>query len=100
MNAEAKALAHEAADAKSKGVSKKKTNRMEPASYSAFPLFSWQTALDKLKTFAKERVSKLKSSHEGDDDDMAKIIECEECIESMRYWKQYELRVRVRVSMN
>ena len=53
---------------------------MEPANEAAFALNSWQSALEKLKTFAKERVSELKGRHTGEDESVAKILEMLEAI--------------------
>ena len=51
--------------------------RIDPSIDAAFPLLSWQDGPQKLKTFAKERVSELRGNHEGEDEAMAKIIACE-----------------------
>ena len=53
-----------------------KTQRMEPQDAEAFPLITWQDALEALKVYATERVTELKTAHAGDNDALAKIEAC------------------------
>ena len=92
--AEARTFESPTAEVRRRGVSKLKTNRMEPSNEALFPLITWQSALDKLKVFAKERVREFKSSHKGKDELIAKNLPCEERINNMRCWKQYDLRTQ------
>ena len=48
---------HQAAEGRRKGITKMKTQRMEPQDAEAFPLVSWQDAAVALKRFSTERVN-------------------------------------------
>ena len=76
--AEAKTFENQAAEARKKGVSKMKTQRMDHQDVEAFPLVMWQNALKALKAYANERVAELKLSHKGDNEAMARIDTCNE----------------------
>ena len=64
-------------------VSAIQTLRMDPQDAEAFSLMSWQNALVALKAFASERVSELRTSHEGDHGALAKINACSGRISGM-----------------
>ena len=55
-----------------------KTQRMDQQDVEAFPLVVWQNALMALKACASQRVAKLKESHQGDNEAIAKIDTCNE----------------------
>ena len=89
---EAKTFEHQAAEGRRKNVTKMKTQRMEPQDAEAFPLISWQDACSALKVFATERVTELKTSHEGDNEALAKTEACNSRISEMKYWRIFNLR--------
>ena len=59
-----------------KNVAKMKTQRMEPQDADAFPLISWQDALEALKVFPTVRVTELRINHERDE---VALVEGEAC---------------------
>ena len=91
---EAKTFEHQASEGRRKNVMTMKTQRMEPQDAEAFPLVSWQDAAAALKRFATERVSELKTEHEGDDSKIAKIDTCKARIDEMKVWRIYQPRVQ------
>ena len=74
--AEAKTFENQVAEARKKGVSKMKTQRMDPLDADAFPLLSWQDQLTALKAFASERVNELRASQKGNEEALAKANAC------------------------
>ena len=91
---EAKTFEHQAAEGRRKNVTTMKTQRMEPQDAEDFPLVSWQDAAVALKRFATERVSELKTEHEGDDSNIAKIDTSKARIDEMKVWRIYQPRVQ------
>ena len=69
-----------------------KTQRMEPQDAEAFPLITWQDALEALKVYATERVTELKTVHAGDNEALAKIETCNSRINDMKCWRIFNLR--------
>ena len=89
---EARAFEHQAAEGRRKNVTKMKTQRMEPQDAEAFPLITWQDALEALKVYATERVTELKTVHAGDNDALAKIEACNLRINDMKCWRIFNSR--------
>ena len=59
-----------------------------------FPLISWQDALSALKVFATERVTELKTIHDGDNAALAKIEACNSKISDMKCWRTSKLKAQ------
>ena len=85
---------HQAAEGRRKGITKMKTQRMEPQDAEAFPLVSWKDAAAALKVFTTERVSELKIEHEGDDLIIARIETCNTRISEMKVWRMYQPKIQ------
>ena len=65
---------------------------METQDAEAFQLISWQDACSALKVFATERVTELKTSHEGDNEALAKIETCNSRIGEMKCSRIFNMR--------
>ena len=68
--------------------------RMEPQADAAFPIPTWQTALDNIKYFANARAEELKSNHEEEKVALAKIATCEAKIKDTKCWHMYRAKAK------
>ena len=85
-------------EARCKGDIKIKTCRMKPGTDNAFPIPTWQTALENIKNFAKERVEDIRSNIEQEED--AKIVICEARIKDTKCWHMYNSKEKKKEIFN
>ena len=55
----------------------------------AFPIPTWQTTPSMIKESTMVRIEELRNQHSGDEDELAKILVCENRIKDKTFCRQY-----------
>ena len=73
---------------------------MESWADADFLIPTWQTGLENIKNFAKERAGELRSNNNGEEDAAAQIVICEAQIKDTKCWHMYNSKEKKKEIFN